>query len=278
MPIQLIALDLDGTLFNPEGVISQASKEELLRVIQQDVAITISTGRPLNGIPFAQLEGIPVQYAITSNGSSIYQLPERTCLYESGMTLEEACSVLPFLLERNISTSAYIEGVGYISQAEYAKIPQLDVPESIHEYLLTTRQQVPDLYEFVVKIGKPIQKLTLFFYLDGAGGHQFREDTKEHLKNFPNLTCMTGGFHNLEITQKGINKGEGLRILAKQLSIPMENTMAIGDNENDLSIITAAGIGVAMGNAEPHVKAQANYVTSTNGEEGVAKAIQKFCP
>ena len=92
----------------------------------------------------------------------------------------------------------------------------------------------------------------------------------------PDINVVCGGYNNLEFTAAGVDKGMGLKKLAELLSIPMESTMAIGDTENDLAIIEAAGIGVAMGNATDAVKARADYVTTTNTKDGVAAAIEHF--
>ena len=98
------------------------------------------------------------------------------------------------------------------------------------------------------------------------------------LESNPGVTSVCGGYHNLEFTRADVNKGVALHALAKILSIDPDETMAIGDTENDLAIIKAAGIGVAMGNATPAVKAQADYMTDDNESDGVATAMEHFIP
>ena len=88
---------------------------------------------------------------------------------------------------------------------------------------------------------------------------------------------MSGGFHNLEDTRCGIAKSKGLKFLCDYLHISMEDTMAVGDSENDLDIVKAAGIGVAMGNAQQLLKDSADFISLSNEEDGVAYAIERFC-
>ena len=82
---------------------------------------------------------------------------------------------------------------------------------------------------------------------------------------------------NIEINIRDANKGEALRFLCRRLGIDIRDSMAFGDGSNDLSMIQAAGIGVAMGNADPAALAAADYITGTNDNDGVAEAIERFC-
>ena len=89
---------------------------------------------------------------------------------------------------------------------------------------------------------------------------------------------VSGGYSNLEFTRSGVDKGQGLIHLANHLGIPIEQTMAVGDSENDLEILKAAGTSVAMSNAIDEIKACADLVTLSNEEDGVAHAIYNFIP
>lgn len=96
------------------------------------------------------------------------------------------------------------------------------------------------------------------------------------LAAFPDIETSASSDHSLEINALGTNKGSGLRRLADSLGIPMAQVMALGDAGNDLPMLTAAGVGVAMGNAAPEVLAAARYVTASNAEDGVARAIERL--
>ena len=82
--------------------------------------------------------------------------------------------------------------------------------------------------------------------------------------------------NNLEINARGVTKGRGLLVLAETLGLSRSQVMACGDSGNDLTMIQNAGLGVAMANATPEVLAAADFVTASNNEDGVAKAIERF--
>ena len=104
-------------------------------------------------------------------------------------------------------------------------------------------------------------------------GRLFQENRYFILRN---IEITSSWFNNIEIMHKGVNKGEALKELVKYLGIDRKEVIAFGDNYNDLDMLKFAGVGVVMGNADEAVKEQGDYVTSTNTEDGVAKAIYKF--
>lgn len=278
MAIQLIALDLDGTLFNHAGKITEETKKEIKRVTDKGVHVVISTGRPYNGVPFEQIKGLGIDYAITTNGSAIYHIPDHKCIYEDCMDFELVEPILNFLLEKGIHIDTYIRGEGFTPTYCRQNLHRLNVTDSLKEYILKTRTPKDDLVGYVRDCGLKVQKMTLNFYPQPDGTAAHRDEVLEYLTNTSGIECVCGGFNNLEFTRKGVTKGKALKHLASLLSINIEDTMAIGDTENDLSILKAAGIGVAMGNAPADIQAAASYVTASNEEDGVGKAIAHFIP
>lgn len=277
-PIQLIALDLDGTLFNREGKITDITKTELNRAAAQGVKIVISTGRPFNGLPFEQIKDTAIEYALTTNGASIYRIEGKECLYENGMDVETVMPILDWILSREIHIDIYMDGVGFTPVRCRENIGRLDVPKSLRTYMIATRTTVEDLKAYVSDCGKKIQKINLNFYPQPDGTFLYRDETLEFLKSNPATTVVCGGFNNFEVSKAGVTKKEGLEFLASYLGTSLEQTMAMGDSENDLSMINAAGIGVAMGNASDDIKAIADYVTTSNEKDGVGEAIKRFIP
>jgi hypothetical protein len=276
--IQLIALDLDGTLFDNHSRISAQNFEAIQRVSRQGVHVVLSTGRPYSGLPFEELEDSGIAYAITTNGSSIYEIEPENCLYEDAMDEEIMLPILDFLFTKDIHMDAFIDGSAYSPLHCLAAAMKLDLPDSIKDYILNTRIRVADLPRYIKKHHCPVQKMTLNFMPDGHGGFIDRQEVLHFLEANPNIDVVSGGYNNLEFTRAGINKGVGLQQLARILGIDPDCTMAIGDSENDLSILCAAGVGVAMGNATDQLKQHADYITASNEESGVAQAIDYFIP
>ena len=276
--IKLIAMDLDGTLFNPNGIITEKTKEEVKRAGQKGVYTVISTGRPFNGLPFEQIKDTAIAYAITTNGASIYRIADKKCLYDNSMSFDIYEPILEYILSREIHIDLYIDGEGFTPVRCRENIHRLDVPESLRKYMIATRTPVEDLMGYVRDCGAKIQKINLNFYPQPDGSLLYREEVLRCLKSNPDIVVVSGGFNNFEISKAGVTKSEGLRELSAFLNVPMEQTMAIGDSENDYSIINAAGIGVAMSNASEDILAIADYITTSNEEDGVGEAIKHFIP
>ena len=277
-PIQLVALDLDGTLFNHDGIITEKTKNEIKRITKQGVYVVISTGRPYNGVPFAQIQDTGIDYAITTNGAAIYRISTNECLYENCMEFSLVEPILTFLLEKKIHIDLYINGKGFTPRYCRENLHKLNVPPSLKEYILATRTPVDDLLSYVKNSGENVQKMTLNFYPQPDGTALHRNEVYDFLMKNKEITCVCGGFNNLEFSKAGVTKGKGLLYLANILSVPMETTMAIGDTENDISILQTAQIGVAMGNAVSEVKKIADYITTSYNEDGVGNAISHFIP
>lgn len=274
--IKLVALDLDGTLFDNSSHISERNLTAIRSITDKGIHVVISTGRPFEGIPFDQIKGTGINYAITANGSGIYEISTGKCLYENAMDEELVTPILNFLLTRDIHMDAFIGGKGYTPVQCVETAQKLTVPSSIKNYIITTRTRLDNILQFIHENQLKVQKMTLNFYPAADGTLIDRETVRKFLVSNPSITTVCGGYNNLEFTRADANKGVGLRKLAEILGVNPDAAMAIGDTENDLAIIEAAGIGVAMGNATDAVKARADYVTTTNTKDGVAAAIEHF--
>ena len=274
--IKLVALDLDGTLFDNSSRISKRNLTAIRSITDKGIHVVISTGRPFEGIPFDQIKGTGINYAITANGSGIYEISTGKCLYENAMDEELVTPILNFLLTRDIHMDAFIGGKGYTPIQCVETAQKLTVPSSIKNYIITTRTRLDNILQFIHENQLKVQKMTLNFYPAADGTLIDRETVRKFLVSNPSITTVCGGYNNLEFTRADANKGVGLRKLAEILGVNPDATMAIGDTENDLAIIEAAGIGVAMGNATDAVKSRADYVTTTNTKDGVAAAIEHF--
>lgn len=274
--IHLVALDLDGTLFDESSKISERNLKTIQTVIDAGVHVVISTGRPFAGIPFEQFKDTGIRYAITANGSAIYEIATKKCLAEEAMDEEIILPILDFLLSKDIHMDAFIGGKGYSPLQCVPAGQKLTVPASLKHYILNTRVRVENLPEFIQENHLKVQKMTLNFFPTENGEFKDRASVKQFLEANPAVVCVSGGYNNLEFTRADVNKGTALLTLCDLLHVNPKETMAIGDTGNDLAILTAAGIGVAMGNATDDVKKQADYVTSENTKDGVAHAIEHF--
>lgn len=274
--ISIIALDLDGTLFNRDRQITPYTKEQIKKAVSLGIAVVISTGRPYVGLPLEEAAELGIRYAITTNGAAVYEIPTRTCIYEKCMSEDFSWKILGEVLKKHVHLDAFVHGDAYTQTSTLEVVRHSSLPESTRNYILTTRNQVKDICGFFKKNHLKLQKATINFEVESDGGFVDREETKELLLSYPQIQVVCGGYNNLEFTSAGVTKGAGLRFLCEHLNIPIESAMVCGDSENDKDIMEAAGFAVAMGNAEEEIKEIADYVTATNEEDGVGLAIEKF--
>lgn len=274
--IRLAALDLDGTLLNHQGEISQEDQAAIREAVNEGADVVISTGRPYVGVPVELLAPLGVRYAITTNGAAVYRLPEKDCLYSNCLDRELICEILRELGQYRIHFDVFIDGDAYSQERFRTVIPRLGLPEATKKYILATRRFVEDAAAYIEEKQADVQKITINFCPLGDGEYLDYGQVYELLSRYPQITFLSGGFHNLEVTGKGIGKGKGLRFLADLLGISVEQTMACGDTPNDIDILKTAGVAVAMGNAEEEVKKIADFITLSNEESGVAHAIRRY--
>lgn len=274
--IRLIALDLDGTLYNSDGQISIKNRDTLKRAIANGITVIIATGRPFVGLPVDVLKEIGIEYAITANGAGIYRIDDRHNLFEDTISPADGAALLRRLYQYPIHLDAFINGNAYTQTSTRSLIDKLQVPPALRTYIRDSRIVVDDLPEYVLENGFSIQKLTLNFIPDSNGVLTAREDIRTLLQTCPEFHCVSGGYCNLEVNKSGVSKAKGLHFLCETLGIPLTQTLACGDSENDYAIITEAGIGVAMANAEQLLLDAADYVSCSNNEDGVACAVEHF--
>lgn len=247
MDIRLIGLDLDGTVFDSQKRIS-----------------------PRAGLPdaFVQIPG--VRYAITSNGGAVYDLAGGRCMAVDPLPKEDALWALVRGRELGGLIDVYVEGRAYTGAATFEALVAA-APPAMRTYFSTTRTVVADQVRWLETETRPVEKLTMLFTNEALRDTAFRvyQDSGrfEVTSSIPN---------NLELNGKGVDKGKALLTLAGLLGLDRSQVMACGDSINDLAMLRAAGLGVAMGNAAPEIAAAADVRTACNDEDGVAKAIEWY--
>ena len=274
--IKLIALDLDGTLFDKKGQIAFKDRETLKKATDAGAAVAIATGRAYCELPIEMLHEVGVHYAITGNGSAVYKLPEKECVFDDCLDHEVLYSILEEFKSLDIYYDVYIEGQAYCPKIAVPNIRRMDMPTAIHEHIERTRIVVDDLTEYIKSVGKQVEKATANFALLDDGTYLDRDATAAVLERYPQVQYLCGGYHNWEFTKAGVTKGTGLRFLAERLGIEMNQTMACGDSENDFYMLKEAHYAVAMGNATEQIKSICNFITLSNEDCGVAYAIEKL--
>jgi len=270
---RIIALDLDGTLLNSTKELSPRNLAALQKAAEAGIEIVPTTGRFYGGMPEV-IRALPfIRYIITINGAEVKDLKTGEIIYAAEIPLEKSVDIMKLLDTLPVIYDCYMGSAGYMTASQKALVDStVDNPhyrKMIHEL----RQDVPELKEFILSKGRGIQKIQ-FFTRDSA----VRLDMLNNLdKRIPGLSVSSAEPQNVEINDLHANKGEALAALARHLGIPVSATMSFGDGLNDLSMLSAAGLGVAMENACDEAKACADVITDSCDADGVAKAIEKYC-
>lgn len=267
---ELIALDMDGTLLNSRKEITPVTLEALKRAVRAGKSIALSTGRcrPELTAYTSQVPGI--RYLICTSGALVYDIWEQKEIYMR--TLEP--SLVKELLELSKQEGAMMhlldrESIVQTDQFEHMERYGMGVYKPMYERVVTAWD---DLYEAYCAAPFPVEKVN-FYHTD----LESRERTKERIRRAGLPVVMVNAeSSSLEISASGVDKGEGLRKLCEYLKLPLERTIAVGDADNDITILKTAGLSAAMGNALPGIKALADVVAADCEHDGCAEIIENY--
>ncbi len=263
-PIRLLALDIDGTLLTSAKQISPATLAAVQDVMRRGVHVVLASARSPSALRLLMAQLNIRGFAVAYTGALLCRLdPDprvpTQLLVERRMDLSSARAVFGAARERGLSVGWYVGDTAHIAGWDAALR---------NEFAITGEQ--PSVAPDLATTGEAPHKLMCI-----AG--EPRLVTELHLlaQDVP-ADCVAQFSHAtyLEITRHDVNKADALAALAQHLSIDLAETAAMGDQENDIGMLQAAGVGIAMGNAIPGAQAAADWVTETNDRDGVAVAIE----
>lgn len=267
--IGLVGLDLDGTLLNSSHEISSRNKAAIEAAIAKGCMVIPATGRPVLGIPKEFLEIAGVDYAVTANGASVIDVKSKKIILKYWLTQQQVLQALESAKGLYRVFDVFINGVGY-SQADHLECAEEWAPKGMAQYMRKSRKPVPNMEQFILEQAE-FEKCTMFFEND-----EKRAAARKIIEELGMFEAVMSTENNLELSAKGVHKGYALLGLAEQLGLQPSQVMACGDSENDREMLKSVGVPVAMGNAPQDIKALACWVTDTNDQDGVAKAIEHF--
>ena len=267
MNYELIALDIDGTLLNSRKKVEPETVRAVRDACAAGKTVAFNTGRAVCELTelFALLP--EVRYAVFASGAGLYDVQERKTFALHGIPAEAANTIFALARTKDIMPQIVLPGSDVIqaSHLECLEHFHMGIYRPLYEQAMTL---VPDICAFAASCREPMLKINLY--------HAIPE---ERIRSSAQLSALAiervySEESSLECSARGVDKGSGLLRLCNELGIPPEQTIAAGDADNDLPMLRAAGIGVAMGNAAEHVKAAADRVVSDLDHGGCAQAIR----
>lgn len=262
MRYKMIAVDMDGTLLNSQGSITEKTVSSIRQAVEKGAIFTISTGRPIQGVErFNKILNLDAPF-ITYNGAMIVKGKSKEILYERGLTAEDARSILHCAKRFNPTVMIWSNNKLYASELndrtfQYKKL------SDVEPILIENEDEI--IRNGITKILWYDDAENIAGYLDSLG---------DYLGD--GINYHTSQPYFLEFVDKRVSKAAAMETLGQYYGINTAEMIAVGDGLNDLPMIEYAGLGVAMGNAHPLVKEKADYITLSNDDDGVAHVLDKY--
>jgi hypothetical protein len=274
MKIKLIALDLDGTVLNSCGYISDKTLTAIKMAIEKGVQVVLATGRSV-GLICDEIKSIEeITYAISSNGAAVVNLRKNEMVFSNFITIDILKKIIKIIKDYPIVVEFYSNGNAYIDEEVFINPVKYGLSEKCLNLMSDSHNLIKNILSVVDDRSecewiKCVEKINIPFLKD-----DMKNEVYNSLLSINDKVKITSSVEdNLEINIHSANKGAGLEKLTELLEIDLKEIAAIGDNNNDIEMLQMAGIGIAMGNASEDIKARADFITLDNDKNGAAEAI-----
>ena len=286
---KLVTVDLDGTLLNSYGEVTENTKEKIKKTQEKGVEIMIASGRPIDSIKTIAEEINSKKYFIAGNGAIIYDIQKEKIIYEKYIPRQKIIEIAKICEENNISYNIYTEKNIITQDLKYNvlyyykenlkkdanKITSIIKVDSILEYVknepnikclkITVCDENQTIFKSIVRRLRAIENIDV---MDVS--HMSRKVFKQGTED------IEIGYFYTEISSTQVNKWQAIKYLLPILQIKPEEVIGIGDNINDKEMIENAGLGVCMGQSTPVIKEISDEITDSNTKEGVANVLEKI--
>ena len=286
--LKLVAIDLDGTMLNQYGIVTQKTKNSIKKAQENGIEIMIASGRPIDSVKTISKEIGSENYFISGNGSIIYDIKKDEIIYENVLKKQKALEIIKICEENSIFYNVYTEkeiiaknlqyNVLYYHKENLTKSEEdkthVNIVEDIYDYIEKTDSKVlkvmicdkhQTIFNAIMRKLKEVDDIEVL-----EVSHMSRKIIRQGTEEIPIEYFYT------EISAKNVDKWTALEFLKEKLQISSEEIVAIGDNVNDKKMIEKSGYGIAMGQSAPQIKEIADYVTDSNVDDGVANALDKL--
>ena len=285
---KLVAIDLDGTMLNQYGIITEKTKKAISKAQEKGVEVMIASGRTITSVKRFSKEINSNKYFISGNGAITYDIKNNKILYENILSKTKALQIIKICEENSIYYNVYTENGIIAKNLSYNTLyyykdnltkpdenrTHINIVENVYDYFEQREEKILkimicDEHKTVFNsIVRKLKELSEIEVLEVS--HMSRKIIKQGTDEIALEYFYT------EVSAKDVDKWNALEEIIGLMNISKEEVVTIGDNANDLKMITNAGLGVAMGESAPYVKQSADIIAPTNDEDGVAIILNKI--
>ena len=286
---KLITVDLDGTLLNKYGEVSEYTKNKIKKVTDQGILVVLASGRISESVLTIAKEIGANKYYISGNGSVLYDMQKKEIIYEKYLSKEKVLELIELCEKNSIYYNIYTESSVIAKSLNYNvafynyentkkssdKKTEINIVDDVYNYIKTLntnkflKMTICDENKIVFSsILRKVKDIPDIDVLEVS--HMSKKKIKMGTKE------VSVGYYYTEVSSKNVDKWYAIEEIMKKENIAKEEVISFGDNNNDILMIKNAGLGIAMGHSNEQVKKVAKFVTQTNDEDGVAKALENI--
>lgn len=286
---KLLAVDLDGTLLNSYGEVSNKNKEAIKKAISKGIDVVVTSGRPISAAKSYAIDIEANNYMICGNGSVLYDLKNEKILFGDFIDKKKVLRIINICEENSISYSVFTDKTILTKALSYNmrvfnyeninrsddKKTQIKIVDDVYKYVLENDSinvlKITICDDSKIIFGRIINKLREIKDVEVLDiAHMSSKKIKDGVKD------VIIEYYYTEITNKNVNKWNAIKELIKIKNINDSEVVAIGDNINDKEMIEGAGLGIIMKNSAPYMKEFADKIADDNNSDGVAMAIEEY--
>lgn len=270
--IRLVAFDLDGTTLSGHAALSERNRRAMERAAEAGVLLVPATGRVKNFLP-ESVRALPfIRYAITSNGGAVWNMETGEPVFQSLIDNTTACAVQAIFSGYDLFVEYYVNGRAVTRRGDLGKVATVfGIPKEKFYFLTKDYLLVDDVGQYLRETRAEPEKINMMFIPEAV-----RAEILERLRGVENLALTFSNVDNIEINRAGCDKGAGLLALCEALGLSAAQTLAVGDNGNDLGMLRAAGFAAVVGNGIEAAKNEADALVAPCAEDGFAEAVERF--
>jgi Cof subfamily protein (haloacid dehalogenase superfamily) len=260
--VRLVVADVDGTLVTPEKLLTPWARAVVRRIIEAGICFTITSGRPPRGMKML-IEELQLEDPITAFNGGLVVRPDLSVIREHLIPGPAVQPVIDILTKHKLDAWVYSDKDWYV-MSRYG--PHVDREEWTVTFPPTVVSTYDALLDRVVKIVGVSDDADAMAACVTGLQQRFGQ----------RVSAALSQPYYLDVTHPKANKGEVVRALSALLAVPIAQIVTIGDMPNDVLMFRNSGLSIAMGNASPDVQHAATFVTSSNTEEGFARAMERY--